>query len=132
MNDEPDNEPSGHDTFAYFDGDDIGPRLELLLLDNKIEEARQYSLSINQALTQARTLLEDMHPVEVIIFGGDDLFVSWPDDKVALSDIENVKRVFLEMTGNTMSVGLGRSPKEAMHNLRRAKLLGKDKIVQPL
>ena len=32
--------------FAYFDGDDIGSTLELLLLDDHIQEAQNYSRSV--------------------------------------------------------------------------------------
>jgi CRISPR/Cas system-associated protein Cas10 (large subunit of type III CRISPR-Cas system) len=117
--------------FVYFDGDDIGPALELLLLDDLIEEAREYSRSINIAFRAVLNTLTDGEDVDVIVAGGDDLIVSWPDGSLATTDVHRIRHIFHDSCGRTMSAGVGFSLSEAAANLRRAKLAGKDRIVAP-
>jgi CRISPR/Cas system-associated protein Cas10 (large subunit of type III CRISPR-Cas system) len=117
--------------FAYFDGDDIGPALELLLLDDLIEEARKYSGSISNAFEAVCRSLASRAEVDIIVAGGDDLVASWPDASIELADVHELRRIFFRNCGRTMSVGVGYSAAEAVANLRRAKLTGKDKVVAP-
>jgi hypothetical protein len=117
--------------YAHFDGDDVGSQLKLHLLDNEIEEAREYSRSIVAALGQVRELLEMSHAVDVIAMGGDDLVVSWQEGSISRGEIEEITATFHRLSGRTMSVGMGRSPREAAENLHRAKLMGKDRVILP-
>ncbi|GAA0970834.1 hypothetical protein GCM10009555_020450 [Acrocarpospora macrocephala] len=118
--------------YAYFDGDDVGPQLELRLLDNEIEEARTYSLSVSKALNRVREMLEAAGVSDVIACGGDDLIVSWPRGSISLKTINEIAADFHRLSGRTMSVGIGRSPREAAENLHRAKLMGKNQVVLPV
>lgn len=116
-------------TYAYFDGDDVGAKLELLLLDNKEEDARSYSESINSALVQLRAFLSLMR-AETILAGGDDLIAFWSSSGcISIREIENARRTFFDACSCTISVGIGGSLSEAASNLRRAKLQGKNQVV---
>jgi hypothetical protein len=115
--------------YAYFDGDDIGPKLELMLLDEKLEEARVYSKRVTSALQSTRCLLESLGEVDVIAAGGDDLLISWEFAAITETDIHSVRSGFFGQCGCTLSVGIADRLSEAANNLRRAKLLGKDCIV---
>jgi GTP cyclohydrolase III len=117
--------------YAYFDGDDVGPQLELHLLDNKVEDARAYSRAVSDAISQVRELLEAAGVVDVIAIGGDDLIASWPEGTVSRQRVEEIKVVFQQLSGRTMSVGIGISPREAAENLHRAKLMGKNQVIYP-
>ena len=114
---------------AHFDGDDIGPALELALLDNKLSRARDYSRSVTQALQLVQDLLEEKPGTEVIVCGGDDLVACWEDGSVTDVDIKLLRARFFDLCGQTISVGIGSNSHEATANLRRAKLLGKDRVV---
>lgn len=114
---------------AHFDGDDIGPVLELLLLDNKLDRAREYSQAITQALQHARHLLEEELGAEIIAYGGDDLVACWETGSVTEVDIKLIRSSFFDICGRTISVGIGVDSHDATSNLRRAKLLGKDHVV---
>jgi GTP cyclohydrolase III len=118
-------------TYAYFDGDDIGAKLELLLLDDKEEDARSYSQSINSAVARLREFLSLRH-VETILVGGDDLIAFWPSGHISMREIENARKIFLGVCSCTISVGIGSSLSEAAFNLRRAKLQGKNQVVSAI
>jgi GTP cyclohydrolase III len=117
---------------GHFDGDDIGPALELMLLDNQIDLAREYSETLSRALLQIRDFLEKELGAEVIICGGDDLIACWNDGSVTSADIKDIRAQFFDSCGRTMSVGIGSTSREATQNLRRAKLLGKDRAVSTI
>ena len=117
------------EVFAYFDGDNIGSRLELLLIDDQVEDARSYSASVNRALSEAQLILTRLPTVEVILAGGDDLLARWTLGAVSLADVEAVRDAFLKFCGQSLSVGVGQSAGRAAYNLRRAKLLGKAQAV---
>ena len=115
--------------FAYFDGDNVGNRLELLLLDGRVADACAYSESLNQALRDALALLQGLSNVNVLVAGGDDLLASWLSGTVSRGDLEKIRQAFFDACGQSMSVGVGRSASGAVHCLRRAKLMGKAQII---
>jgi hypothetical protein len=114
---------------AHFDGDDIGATLELIMLDNQLDRARQYSGAVAQALQRTRDSLERDLEAEIIVCGGDDLVARWRFGSVTGEDIKHIRTQFSEFCGRTMSVGIGPTSRVATQNLRRAKLLGKDRVV---
>lgn len=116
---------------AHFDGDDVGAGLELLLLDNLVDQARKYSEGVNKGLAALLVVVRSRPGVDVIIAGGDDLVACWQQEHIDLKFIEAARQAFLEASGRTISVGVGSSLSEASSNLRRAKLMGKDKVVAP-
>ena len=114
---------------AHFDGDDVGPGLEILLLDNRLEDARVYSRRIVQAMTRLSETIRESANSDIVVSGGDDLIVSWqtaPDSNW----LESLRATFREDCGRTLSIGLGQTPRTAADNLRRAKLEGKDRLVR--
>jgi hypothetical protein len=117
---------------AHFDGDDIGPVLELILLDNRLDHAREYSGSVARALQHVRDLLEEKLDAEIIICGGDDLIACWETGSVTDADINIIRANFFDICGRTLSVGIGANSHEATTNLRRAKLMGKNRAVSTI
>lgn len=117
--------------YAHFDGDDVGPQLELHLLDNKIEDARAYSRAISDAIAHVLQLIRATEDADIIAAGGDDVFVSWPAGAVSRQRITEITEVFRKLSGRTMSVGVGTSPREAAESLHRAKLTGKNQMICP-
>jgi GTP cyclohydrolase III len=115
---------------AHFDGDRIGPRLELLLLEEKLEEASAYSDAVERAMIALRDSLVQQHAgATVYVFGGDDLVASLPDESISMDGLEELRKEFRSLCGQSISVGIGASARSAVHSLRRAKLLGGDMII---
>ncbi|MXP76950.1 hypothetical protein GN277_16640 [Lachnospiraceae bacterium WCA-9-b2] len=56
--------------YAYFDGDSIGDSIELLLLNGKIQEAKELSSKLNDAIYQLKMEMKLMPNIEIILFGG--------------------------------------------------------------
>lgn len=115
---------------AHFDGDDVGPILELLLLDGELERAREYSARLQLAMERLRMAVAGVAGADVFVFGGDDLLVKWPEFPSS-EWLEGLRRNFQQDSGRTLSVGVGESTAAASENLRRAKLQGKDELVFP-
>jgi hypothetical protein len=115
--------------FAYFDGDNVGSRLELLLLDNDSDGAKTYSESVAAALVQACQLMRSLPTAQIIFAGGDDIFATWQMRSIQTDDIETIRAAYYATCGQTLSVGVGLTPMNASLSLRRAKLLGKSQLV---
>lgn len=114
---------------AYFDGDDIGPFLELLLLDNRLEDARSYSRMVSLAVSNLAEAAKKDLQADVVVCGGDDVIVTWPGEDLAVDWIKRACAQFFGDCQRTVSVGIGSTARAALEGLRRAKLLGKGRIV---
>lgn len=114
--------------FAYFDGDDVGSMIEVSLMDDDVSEACHHSQLVNVALRNVLGAMEGHPRVEVLFSGGDDILAVWPDGALGVEDLERIREVFRESCGRTMSIGVGKSASDALRNLRRAKLSGKNRI----
>jgi minimal CRISPR polymerase domain len=115
--------------FIYFDGDDIGPGLEILLLDGLLDEASLYSRRIAEGIRELECEVVSLPGARIIVSGGDDLVATCPAESFDIGLIDELRKRFESITSRTVSVGVGRSPKRAVDNLHRAKLLGRDRIV---
>jgi hypothetical protein len=115
--------------YAYFDGDNVGARLELLLLNDDVDGAERYSKSITAALCAACDVVQSFETARVVFAGGDDLLVQWKESIAFSTDIERVRSVYESLCGQTLSAGVGFTANQASLNLRKAKLLGKSQVV---
>lgn len=59
--------------YAFFDGDNIGDKVETLLIEGRIFEASKFSEDIKAALSEIEQILKPKTDIEIIIAGGDDL-----------------------------------------------------------
>lgn len=114
--------------FLLCDGDKIGDRLELLLLDHLLHEAAAFSTAVSEGTKVVADALRSKGD-EVIFAGGDEVLASsavgFPDDF-----LEELRKIFRARTGCSMSMGVGISPSQALASLHRAKLLGKDRFIR--
>jgi hypothetical protein len=114
--------------YAFFDGDNIGDKLEILLLEGKIAEAQDFSHNIETAIDEIKIKLKSNPDVEIIIAGGDDLLIGY--DPAMHNDLflEELRSIFKARTNHSMSCGIGESIPQAVRNLYLAKLYGKNRI----
>lgn len=115
--------------YTHFDGDDIGPGLELLLLDGLLDEASCYSRKIAEGMQAVGLRVAAIPGVRIIVLGGDDLVAVWPVESICIALIGELQKTFEACTSRTISVGIGETSKLALENLHRAKLLGRNRIV---
>lgn len=112
--------------YAFFDGDNVGNTIEILLLDGKILEAQALSNNINAAIQQIIKFLNGK--AEVILAGGDDILIKIMDDINMETTIKTISQMFLDITSLTISVGVDENIKGAIYQLYIAKLYGKNQI----
>jgi hypothetical protein len=113
---------------AHFDGDDVGPGLELLLLDERIDDARAYSRRVLRAMENLAQAVSEYPGADVVVSGGDDLIVCW-EKEPDIGWIELLRQRFQQDCARTLSVGVAKSARGATDALRRAKLQGKNALV---
>lgn len=115
--------------YAFFDGDDVGSTIEILLTDDKIDEAVNLSRSINTAICEIEKKLQSRDDIEIIILGGDDILIRYDNLKQGRKFLEEIKDFFKAETGISMSCGVGKDIPESIWNLHLAKLHGKNMIM---
>lgn len=113
---------------ALFDGDDIGPHLELMLLEGRLDDAATFSTAVSRAMSSMVEALQTVSGVEIIFCGGDDLVAQWPEGSVPLAFLQDLRTSFQKTCTRTLSAGLGPTPADAVRELRLAKLRGKNSI----
>lgn len=107
--------------YHSFDGDQIGRKLELLILEDRADEIVSFAREVNAAVSKLRTSLEMMGCT--VLFASGDSVLAYSESPI---DIDSVPRRFGTVT---FSGGSGSSPKEALIALERAKLSGKGRLV---
>ncbi|WP_434384372.1 hypothetical protein [Melittangium boletus] len=113
-------------TRLYFivDGDRVGDRLELMLLDDDLVGAAHFSAAITEAI-EAMAVAIAVQGGTVVFKGGDEVFGFIGSTET----LQDVQEIFYKRTGCGLSIGLGDTPQAALHHLRRAKLLGGNRVV---
>jgi CRISPR/Cas system-associated protein Cas10 (large subunit of type III CRISPR-Cas system) len=114
--------------YAFFDGDNIGPTVEILLTESKISEAMTFSENIKAALLEIEKLLKATDGIKIIILGGDDILIEFDPIKHNLDFLEKLRDTFKDKTGNSMSCGVGKDVPQSIWHLHIAKLYGKNTI----
>ncbi|NOU48911.1 MAG: mCpol domain-containing protein [Bacteroidales bacterium] len=112
--------------FAFFDGDNVGNTLEILLLDNNVRQAQNLSENINRAIIEIKEKLQNKG--DIIIAGGDDILVRLKNDDDLVKILEDIRQIFANTTGLTISCGVGKDIQTAIYQLSIAKLYGKNQI----
>jgi GTP cyclohydrolase III len=105
--------------------------MELFLLDDQSQAARQFSDKINQAVHESTAFLAAAASgaADLVFVGGDAFLVILPAGPSYREICTEVQSIFQQTSGCTLSIGLGPDAKTAANALRRAKLLGKNRIV---
>lgn len=114
--------------FVAIDGDDVGSRIELFILDNQITELRTYSERFNKSVDWLIDIFVERFAATVYLKGGDSIFIGTSRISELETVIEDLRQQFAQQSGNTLSMGIGSTPLEAYLSLKYAKASGKNKI----
>lgn len=112
-------------TFAYFDGDDVGASIELLMLQDDVIAAAEVSSRVSSAIKAISDYLESTLGGKVFFAAGDEVLVRL-NTPPQVAEVESLRNQFHEITGLSISCGIASSAQEAAHQLRLAKLRGKN------
>lgn len=111
--------------FISADGDGIGAVVGRLRLENDIQNLKTLGSKIDQG-NQVFAKWAETRRGEVIESGGDEIALRVPDEHI--QELEDVCKQYKEVTGTTVSVGVGDTLAESSKALFCAKLNGKDQI----
>lgn len=113
-------------SFLYFDGDDVGAGIELMLLEGDLAGAAARSALVSDAISLLSSELEVELAARVIFAAGDEV-LAHTSRPVAAEDVERLRTQFHERSGLTISCGVADSPGGATRRLHLAKLRGKNR-----
>ena len=116
-------------SYIFLDGDSIGDKVELYLLNEDIGGAVLLQSAIQSTMQVLRAQITENEEFEMLMYGCDELLFSARTSSINTIFLDEIRKVFYYRTGCTMSGGIGTSLRQALENLRRAKLSGKNKIV---
>lgn len=106
--------------FLAFDGDSIGKRLELYLLENREGDIRSFSAVVANAIHEIGATIE-ANGGELIICAGDSVLAKLPNNKELNSLVAHCEKLFFERTGSQISSGVADSLRGALIALKIAK-----------
>ena len=116
----------------YFaaDGDDVGHRLEYLILRNETTKIIHFSQIFDEAMSWLECKLTELFAAEIIFTGGDNILARITKQGDLLFAIDVLRSEFKKRADSTLSIGLGKTPREAYFALKLSKTSGKNCVHQ--
>lgn len=115
--------------YVKLDADNIGDSIELALLNNNIEEAIRIHNLIQESIKKLVVKINDCG-YKILMIGCDDILFSVEFELFDETNLLELMEFFNSYTNFSLSMGVGISLNEALLNLRKAKISGKNKIVK--
>lgn len=110
-----------------IDFDNIGDKIDFFLYQDNFKAAQEISNIIKKSIKESINVIHStFQNVEVLLIGADDLLFSC--HKLEKQQLEILKEYYFVTTNLTVSIGVGNNIKEAMLNLKIAKVSGKNII----
>lgn len=116
--------------FIRIDADNIGDQIELALMNNDIEKAKEIASSVEQFMRELKAKLMLNPDFKILMAGCDDVLLIFDGDQSEISRLlEEIRIDFFSITTFTISIGIGDDLFQAIFNLKKAKLSGKNRVV---
>lgn len=115
--------------FVLGDADRVRERVEKYLLASELDALSKFSITLTLAMDRLAHDAENAMRAETIMAGGDDLLLCIPRKLYSHAVLQALVQAFQQVTGCTMSFGVGSDVPTAYLNLRRAKSMGGGGIV---
>lgn len=116
------------DLFVRADADNVGDKIELAFLEGDTERAQRIHNQVQESMKELRIFAEQNFG-EILMQGCDDIFFKMLDTVESYEQLETARIEFFNRSGFTLSIGIGPTLTEAVFNLTKAKLSGKNRIV---
>lgn len=114
--------------FLAVDGDDVGRKIEFLIVNNQIELLSDFFNNFQASMFWLSEKLKNEFNAKIIFNGGDSLLADLRIDEIQVSKLENLRVDFFNFSKATLSFGVGKNPRQAYIALKLAKASGKDRI----
>lgn len=115
--------------YVLGDGDRIRERIEKHLLNNELELCTKLSHDLIKAINTIKNVAISRMRADIIIAGGDDIILRVEAKRYQKEHIYELRSIFNEISGSSISFGIGNSVTDAYVNLRRAKSSSTEKII---
>ena len=116
--------------YVLGDGDKIREMVEFYLLNHDLEALTNFSQNLTAAINEIKEIAISTMSAQVILAGGDDILLYVSREKYRKELIQKLQQVFHNITGVTISFGVGKTIEAVYINLRRAKTNKGEKIVE--
>jgi nucleotidyltransferase/DNA polymerase involved in DNA repair len=103
-----------------IDGDKIGAKIEALLIQNSLEEVREFSQRVAEAMEEIKRWVKSRQGDVIFCSGDSVLFLGDFEEEWC----EGILQRFAELTGCTASMGIGDNAQAAYLGLKLAKATG--------
>ena len=107
--------------YVLGDGNNIRENVEFYLLNHDLESLTNFSQNLTIAINEIKEIAISTMSAQVILAGGDDILFYVPREKYRKELIQKLQQVFHNITGVTISFGVGKTIEAVYTNLRRAK-----------
>jgi hypothetical protein len=112
--------------FLAVNGDDVGKGIGNAIATDDHEELGRLSESINTSHSMIEEWVQNSGG-QTVTSSGDEGIYQIPHEK--LNEVEDIRAQYAEMSGNTLTIGVGASMSEASKALIYGKLNAKDQII---
>ena len=116
--------------YVCIDADDVGAKIELMLLDERIHEASAVAQRVRNAMHTLRTTVANHPDAELLMSGCDDIIAEFLPSADIDALVDGIRSEFHSSTGFSVTAGIGVSIRDALESLRRGKLMGKNQVVR--
>lgn len=114
------------EVYIALDGDNIGARVAEAVMENDLNKIRTVSEQIHKGQELIKNFVNLING-ELIVWGGDD--GGFIMERELIPKLEPLRSAYEEITGYTLTIGIGDDLKEGGNALVLGKLQGKDRIV---
>lgn len=115
--------------YALGDGDRVQGTVDRALLGGDLNAVAEVSRALTRAMELLAASANERDGWTVIFVGGDDILLEIAEADYDEGALQQLMSQFSDVTGGTMSFGVGASVEEAYVNLRRAKSNGTGVLV---
>jgi hypothetical protein len=116
--------------YIAMDADDVGSQIELAILSGDVEKAKKVHDAVQCAITMMRADVASDSDLSLVFSGCDDVILRVKKEIYNITIAEKLRAAFRQTSGCTMSAGVGCTIESAFTNLRKAKLGGKNRVLE--
>ncbi|WP_143740323.1 mCpol domain-containing protein [Micromonospora echinospora] len=114
--------------FLALDGDDIGSRLEVCMINEDVSGLEDFAFAFNHALERFSEEIAKISSVDVLLLGGDSILLTLPEGEIPR--VNQLLHDQMAKVGVTFSGGYGKGLRQAYLGLKLAKATGKNRLVR--
>ena len=114
--------------FIAVDGDDVGRTIERLVLLNDDQGLTSFSAKYRSAVHWLTSVLIESYEGSALLSDGDSILIETNALVLSANKLLVLSEEFLLLSGHTLSIGIGKTMRQAYLALKLAKVSGKNQI----